>query len=143
MNKLDEIKARLAASTPGPWYFHDSTLYRGPLGIAFDIATGLCEWDPRDFDRDEGVLGVWQEPEDYTRIARTSDAGHARANATLIAHAPTDLAALVKAVEEVRAAREDGTLSVVDLALRIDDAFAPLLTTPERTAPPQGEERGA
>ncbi len=142
MNKLDEIKARLAASTPGPWYFHDSTLYRGPLGIAFDIATGLCEWDPRDFDRDDGMLGVWQEPEDYTRIARTSDAGHARANATLIAHAPTDLAALVKAVEEVRAVvakLHAGNGDEYDIGCIVDRALAPLLTTPERTAQPRGQ----
>ena len=110
MNKLDEIKARLAE---------------------YDEALADVDWLPAPTSGLEAMLR-----------ARIRDR-FTRARLALHEHAPTDLAALVKAVEEVRAARDDGTLSVVDLALRIDDAFAPLLTTPERTVPPQGEERGA
>lgn len=131
MSKLTEIEARLAAATPGPWHFHDSTLYRGPLGIAFDIATGLCEWDPRDFDRDEGMLGVWQEPEEYHRIARTSDNCNARANAALIAHAPTDLATLLAAVKAVRDLLPTHMVRADDyggLVRAVREALAPLLT---------------
>lgn len=84
--------------TPGPWVAHQSTRYRGPIGHAWDIATGEATWDPRDYDRDEGTMGTWNYPDDYSRIATTSDVGsgnNAQANAHLIAAAP-DLYAVVR-----------------------------------------------
>lgn len=75
--------------TPGPWVAHPSTSYRGDIGMAWDVATHAATWDPNDFDEDEDSLGVWQEPDGYTRVARTSDMGPtAKANAYLIAAAP-------------------------------------------------------
>jgi hypothetical protein len=65
-------------------------------------------------------------------------------------YAPTDLAALVKAVETVVWEIERTEILTSNPPLiryhvieRVLAAFAPLLTTPERTAQPQGEERGA
>ena len=87
--------------TPGPWIAHQSTRYRGPIGYAWDIATGEATWDPSDYDRDEGTMGTWNYPDDYSRIATTSDEGsgnNAQANAALIAAAPELYAALERCI---------------------------------------------
>jgi len=81
--------------TSGTWVAHPSTRYRGDIGYAWDIATGEATWDPNDYDRDEGERGAWQYPDNYTRLATTSDLGpDARAHAHLIAAAPELYAAL-------------------------------------------------
>jgi hypothetical protein len=59
-----------------------------------------------------------------------------RARLAIHEHAPTDLAALVKAVEEVRAlADEMERNGLTGGAGMLREMLAPLLTTPERTAP--------
>lgn len=104
--------------TPGPWVAHQSTRYRGPIGYAWDIATGAAEWDPRDYDRDEGTRGTWNYPDGYTRIATTSDTSgdcDAAANAALIAAAPELYAALELAVATIeRLAQRHGPFSSAD-----------------------------
>ena len=82
--------------TPGPWSFCPATMYRGDLGQAYDICTGgIPRWDRNDFDRDEGVLGLWDFPEGWVRLGTTSDMGpEAKANAALIAAAPDLYSAL-------------------------------------------------
>jgi hypothetical protein len=80
------------------------------------------------------------------RLAKSSDGDY-------VLH-PDHLAALTaaqarcerleKAVEEVRAVvakLKAGNGDEYDIGCIVDGALAPLLTTPERTAPPQGEER--
>lgn len=88
--------------TPGPWTFHPSARYRGDIGYAYDIATGVAVWDPTDAGED-GLRGEWQYPDEYVRLATTSDMGpEALANARAIAALPDMLAALA-----LRAALED------------------------------------
>ena len=80
MLDLDAIKARLAAATPGPWWSDSGD----PLSTNMAVA----------------VIGGWQvqasRPFVGDRVTPAKD------DADLIAHAPTDLAALVAEVERLR-----------------------------------------
>ena len=77
---LDAIEARLAAATPGPWDTDGTTVW------AYVIVP-----DPRD--------QTGQTPiQDRELVAQSGGA-----DADLIAHAPTDLAALVAEVRALRA----------------------------------------
>jgi len=84
MSRIDEIEARLAAATPGPWaegydagWTVDQDLY--PDGIEIAAMT--------DQEGDQG-----------------------RRDASLIAHAPADLAALVKFARDVAALHQPRTV---------------------------------
>lgn len=87
MTDLEAIKARLAAATPGPW--SDDWTGRGPLDTHWS-----CQPDYKEIIRMEGS-DSWGGCNHSLRC----DA----ADASLIAHAPADLAALVAEVEELRA----------------------------------------
>jgi hypothetical protein len=166
MNKLDEIKARLAASTPGPWEWtvnleghavHIVSATSGRLYVMDFVRWGMSNAQPRFRNADclmvpvHEVSAVVEGREHHAKWYRTVD----HPDAQLIAHAPTDLAALVKAVEEVRAECVAIAAEVPEpdavvwtrarkaLAATMLQRLAPLLTTQERTAPLQGEERGA
>lgn len=78
MLDLDAIKARLAAATPGPWTVSPNVQPRGVAAVA-EVNTVLI--------LSSGPL--------Y---------GSPMQDASLIAHAPTDLRALVAEVERLRAA---------------------------------------
>lgn len=83
MSLLEEIEARLAAATPGPW-----------------------EWVPSTVEGGSHVLGG--AGEQGFPVLRTASAAYALPrDAALIAHAPSDLTALVAVVKAVRAARRD------------------------------------
>ena len=81
---LEPIKERLAAATPGPWDFHVL-----PQSVGITVATIHSEQGPRetrwtvDLPPEIGGMGT-------------------RADAEMIAHAPSDLAALVAEVEQLR-----------------------------------------
>lgn len=77
MQNLEPIKARLAAATPGPWYFTNDA---GPTHVA-------------------EVSALYVRPEAPLRSPM--------ADAALIAHAPADLAALIAEVERLRDERDD------------------------------------
>ena len=91
-DEIEAIRARLASSTPGPWK------------ASTDDAGDVVVWGP-----DEDWLanvGNWarQHPGiDADAAARQFVETRDAADATLIAHAPTDLAALCDEVERLRA----------------------------------------
>jgi hypothetical protein len=147
MNKLDEIKARLAASTPGPWTLSKPVGGERCIGLRQDPPPET--WNGMGY-QSIGAVKTLASVHASKRGTYYGDMFHA--NGELIAHAPTDLAALVQAVEKVRAycegvrhpgnaprnespharrKREHGN----DIANDILSMLAPLLTTPERTAP--------
>lgn len=68
MNRLDEIKARLAAASPRPWRFR-------------------------------GIMGAFYVTDERGRIIASDEGVTSSADFALIAHAPTDLALLIEAVE--------------------------------------------
>jgi hypothetical protein len=85
---LEAIKARLAAASPGPWH-HGSVDDR--LHAVFDA------------NADGEICTLYDvDGEGFPADAFQGDA----ANAELIAHAPTDLAALVAEVERLRGENE-------------------------------------
>jgi hypothetical protein len=98
MTRLDEIEARLAAATPGPWWWRNTSEpylqgARTRIVMAFRrMGTHAAQPQFRDSD---GLL---------------VDGGKANLNAfpdaALIAHAPADLAALLAVVKAVRTKAE-------------------------------------
>lgn len=98
-NRLSEIEARLAAATPGPWWWRNTSEpylqgARTRIVMAF---------------RRMGTQGA--QPQFRDEHGLLVDSGKANINdfpdATLIAHAPSDIAALLLAVKAVQAARRD------------------------------------
>ena len=79
----ESLQARLAAAAPGPWELHPQ--WENSLEVFFQP-----EWET---DSD-GSINAWN---DQGRIY--DEGGHTRADAELIAHAPTDLAAALKVIE--------------------------------------------
>jgi hypothetical protein len=104
------IRARLAAATPGPWRVHS----RGDVALI----------DPRQWP----AWAVADDPDggedDFERLVAEATA----ADADLIAHAPTDLAALLDEVERLRAQVDDyrtlaaGMVRLLDTATATDTA---------------------
>ncbi|AZS12364.1 hypothetical protein SEA_KENNA_88 [Gordonia phage Kenna] len=89
---LDAIEARARAATPGPWEFHDEDIHRNP-------------WVTRKIVRDN-------EPYHELNVLKVRMARHARdeccwpptsTDAEFIAHARTDVPALVSRVRELEA----------------------------------------
>lgn len=104
MNRLDEIARRLEAATPGPW--------------------------------EAGYDGGWTvETKDAVIVDMTdSEAEQGRIDADFIAHAPTDLAALLAAVREVGALVAPQWRSIeYDRNALIDDIRATLAMLTETT----------
>lgn len=86
-DRLSEIEARLAAATPGPWL--------DGMGTHGNPADGPQFCEVRTEATDERTKGI-------TIAELPLDKGAAQ-DAELIAHAPADLAALVKFAREVEA----------------------------------------
>lgn len=85
MLDLEPIKARLAEATPGPWKYLDGKLQASP------------GWP---------IIDAWWEGEGKGGI--TADA----ADAALIANAPSDIAALIREVEQLRTQLDESQPSV-------------------------------
>lgn len=101
---LSEIEARAAAATPGPWVVWDGPLYEGG-GADLCIGRGktwLANMDHRN-PRCAQITEQGHKADDCDIC--TIDAGgvtdEQRANANLIAHARSDVPALVAAVREM------------------------------------------
>jgi ElaB/YqjD/DUF883 family membrane-anchored ribosome-binding protein len=110
----DEIKARLAAATPGPWV-HEITQYMDDYGAADGppVARVVVPVDT-----------AYDGPSCLVPLASV-------ANAVLIAHAPADIAALLAEVERLGAAHADASLAfdqasalTVDLQAALEKAEA-------------------
>ena len=92
---IEAIKARLAAATPGPWDIGTATDCSGDTAILAEIrgeTTVIAEC----FAELVGKDGV---------VAKNSQ--RCLATATLIAHAPTDIAALLAEVERLQRERSE------------------------------------
>lgn len=91
---IDSVRKRLEAATPGPWWI-------GPSRRGFEMHIGAGAFD-------EYAHGSrWPAVHGGTYVVspgREGDGGiDDTANADLIAHAPTDLAALLKVAEAAQA----------------------------------------
>lgn len=96
MNRLDEIRARLAAATPGPW------------GVCFDDTQPTVEALAAELGKSlaHGGLKLWGvvvpspgEATEWKYPAITGNGPTSEANARFIAAAPGDVAYLVSLVE--------------------------------------------
>lgn len=108
MDWLDEIKARLAAATPGPWRLGEIHWHRGCGGRD-------CKQSVYGPTRTAGTLavttraqyqGLWPE----RKQERINDP-----NAVLIANATTDLARLIAEVERLEVSLADSRKCVSDI----------------------------
>ena len=81
---LEPIKERLAAATPGPWDFHVL-----PQSVGITVATSHSEQGPRE------TCWTVDLPPEIGGMGTEKDA-------TFIAHAPEDIAALISEVERLR-----------------------------------------
>lgn len=99
MSRLDEIEARLAAATPGPWAWRNTT---EPylMGLRTRIVMAF---------RRMGTQGA--QPQFRDEHGLLVDAGKENLNdfpdAVLIAHTPGDLSALVELARRVEAVLDD------------------------------------
>ena len=96
-DKLSEIEARLAAATPGPWVWTDG---EDPIDIATYESPGYYDNPELIGPNNVFVIGCGE----YWIISPVEDRNVQTANAEIIAHAPTDIRALV---DEVKALRHD------------------------------------
>lgn len=107
------IRARIAAASPGPW----SILSAGSAGNDwFEI-----DAQPHEDDSDD-------DDSDFVRplVVATLEAGGG-SDADLIAHAPTDLAALCDEVEQLKTKLENLTNAVSGAWAEIDEADGTLI----------------
>ena len=84
--RLAEIRERLAATTPGPWHTHDYGSPADEEPTARVVHTGNFDWDAITYDGDYVVMLDSESRDD----------------ADFIAHAPTDIAALLAEVNRLR-----------------------------------------
>jgi hypothetical protein len=109
----EQMKARLEAATEGPWFLNDcegelivlpeADLIRVERGANGEIESwGLPSFYPPERRILEVELDSWDEGED-------EQDDQIRANAELIAHAPTDLAKLHAALDAVEAMHRQDT----------------------------------
>ena len=89
MKKIEEIEARIAAATPGPW---EAVTDDDPRGQPVPYYRGLVALIERNTGRALSVV---------LKDGRTVPACDWQANAQLIAHAPADLALLAAIVRSV------------------------------------------
>ena len=89
MSRLDEIKARLEAATPGPWVSDDSNIFSVPLGKMRHMGKmrhkGSC--------RPLGFIATTTQG--YDNFENNED---------FIANAPADIAFLLSEIERLKAA---------------------------------------
>lgn len=98
--RLEEIEARLSAATPGPWFVAEQPFDDRSTAVYGDnTAQVACDPHGARFIADCDVTMEWTEGEPDQSVFD-------RANAELIAHAPTDLAWLVERVRELEGALE-------------------------------------
>lgn len=93
-SKLDAIAARLEAATPGPWSAHDFGYPGQDEPSSIVIHTGEFDWNGIRYGETEV-------------IAHTDWDSQPAANAEFIAHAPTDIAALLEFAIAVEAAEKE------------------------------------
>ena len=110
----DEIRAALAAATPGPW-------------------TYLA-----DEHKDDGL--VWRLGAGCEDICRLHYPGQA-ADAHLIAHAPEWLADLLGEVDLLRTLKHRHEQTITELAARAEAAEQAVQRTPATSTPPQPTRR--
>lgn len=101
--RIDEIKARLAAATPGPWHSYASHVY----GAGKDGAN-ICSGSEL---RSSTTVGY------YPARVGSPDLGETYANVAFIAAAPADIAYLVRRVEAT-AGRPTSRLDLVACVAR-------------------------
>ena len=111
MLDLEPIKRRLAEATPGPW----EAIGIGSEG--FDVVAGVG-WN---YPEKREKLG-WSGHITDVRNGKSWDG--IRANAYLIASAPTDIAALVAEVERLRAICESTSAIAHGSSMYDDDTWA-------------------
>ena len=97
---LEEIEARLAAATPGPWAFASAPAEGSSETPAEYVANALTGAGP--------LFVVWVPATEgaaggYVLTAVTGDGPHASFDAEFIAHAPTDIRALLAEVKRLQA----------------------------------------
>lgn len=92
MTRLDEIEARLAAATPGPWRADQCGGGEESFSGSWVCPGGHAN-------------GVWSNPAE--RDVLRDETSLSSPDAELIAHAPEDIAALLAVVKAVRTKAED------------------------------------
>ena len=95
--RLGEIKARLAAATPGPWSWrHDTHLVNPNLHQEFEVSAndGPDYWAKR--DKATVLEAFWCND-------GTADLDASDADRQLVVNAPTDIAWLIARIEELEA----------------------------------------
>ncbi len=107
---LDAIEKRVKAATDGPWAYFDTSDKGGPgwvLGTIYDTREKGMVWHTGRVEPDvykEETTEFVQVADIMDRIAHDSDDGHARIqDADFIAHARTDVPALIQSVRALRA----------------------------------------
>lgn len=98
MPRLDDIRARLAAASPGPWHWTEEKDQWGPTGpdlstVAVEHTYTINDGSTRTEWYGDAVVSAWG----HDAWGITVEPG----DADLIAHAPTDLAALTSALDAV------------------------------------------
>ena len=114
--ELDAIEARCRAATEGPWNVtpYDAEYASGNIERMWDIDGSYPE-DDKPWQR--SVARVWGDNAVWLRD-RESDGG----NAAFIAHARTDVPALVAEVRRLRAERDAALAEVARLTEALDAA---------------------
>ena len=100
MSRLDEIRGRLAAATPGPWQYLRGNSWDGASAV------GTSDGHPLAFVGDPDAAGVDED-------------------STLMANAPTDLADLLAFAQEISDAWHGG-VEDDELIVRIASALTKL-----------------
>lgn len=110
---LEQIRARLEAATPGPWRrdeYYQNTVMQHVSAYAYALVKGLMDGP------DKAWPAVDHVAVDGATICITGNGSTSRQNATFIAHAPADVAALLAEVARLREAVESAAEFVRGLA---------------------------
>lgn len=111
MLDLEPIKARLAAATPGPWHSCDDNKCKCPTIMCDDYPVADVTKGPWGDSypalRIVGDTSLNQKVEAYRELIEYGNVPEAEAlaNRAFIREAPTDIAALIAEVEQLRAAQ--------------------------------------
>ena len=135
MLDLDAIKRRRAAITPAPWYPRatDDWKYQGARYVSTEAGPGGYDWrhdgatnldvDDPGVDTDRVIaITLLQSP-----TLATPD--ECDGNTEFIAHAPTDIDALLAEVERLRARESEADSIMQDLMRQIIQAIRKILCT--------------
>ncbi|UUG69995.1 hypothetical protein SEA_ZUCKER_35 [Arthrobacter phage Zucker] len=85
MTTLDEIRGRLSAATPGPWHWDEEYGDKGDTGLALTNETGA------------EIIGAYN----HHCCSFRDDPSVDDNDAELIAHAPADITALLRAIDVI------------------------------------------